>query len=70
MKLKTTIETGINGSNNIWVAIRRYFEQNISIEVNISQARDHCEKWFNQNFTHFRQSLCAQSALGEFQHYN
>ena len=65
MKLKTTIETGVNGSNNIWVAIRRYFEQNISIEVNISQARDHCEMWFHQNFTHFCKSLCAQSALGE-----
>ena len=62
MILKTTIDTGINGSNNIWVAIRRYFEQYVSIEVNISQARDHCEKWFHQKFTHFRQSPCAQNA--------
>ena len=43
MILKTTIDTGINGSNNIWVAIRRYFEQYVSIEVNISQAWDHSE---------------------------
>ena len=70
MILKNTIGTGTNGSNIIWAAIRRYFEQYVSIEVNISQVRDHCEVWFHQNFTHFRQSLCAQSALGEFQHYN
>ena len=43
MILNNTIETGISGSNNIWAAIRRYFEQYVSIEVNISQAWDHSE---------------------------
>ena len=62
MILKTTIDTGIKGSNNIWVAIRRYFEQYVSIEVKISQASDHCEMWFHKKFTHFCQSLCAQNA--------
>ena len=43
MILKTTIDTGINGSNNIWVAIRRYFEQYVSIKLKISPTSDHCE---------------------------
>ena len=62
MTLKTTIDTGINGSNNIWVAIGRFFEQYVSIEVKISQASDHCEMRFHQKFTHFCQSICAQNA--------
>ena len=44
MILKNTIGTGTKGSNFIWAAIRRYFEQHVSIELNISQAWGHSEK--------------------------
>ena len=43
MILKNTIGTGTNGSYIIRAAIRRYFEQYVSIELNISQAWDHSE---------------------------
>ena len=70
MILNKTVETVTSGSNDIWTAIRRYSEQNPNIEVNISEAWDHKEKWLPQKITIFSQLLCTQYALGKFHYYH
>ena len=41
---------------------KTFFQQYCSIDVNIAEALDYSESWFEQKFTLFCQSLCRQNA--------